>query len=46
MSLSHRGLVNPSTPTFNKTNLTETITNLIVVWKFNQKPLQESLIAP
>ena len=45
MSISRRGPVNPSTPTFGNNNLTETITNLIVAWKFNQKKLQESLFA-
>ena len=45
-SLSRRGPVNPSTPTFGNINLTETMTNLIVAWKFSQKQTQESLFAP
>ena len=45
-SLSRRGPVNPSTPTFANINLTETMTNLIVPWKFSQKRTQESLFAP
>ena len=44
-SLSCRGPVNPSTPTFGYINLTESITNLIAVWKFNQKRMQKSLFA-
>ena len=45
-SLSHCGSVNPSTPTFGKINLTETMIKLIVAWKFSQKRMQESLFAP
>ena len=44
-SLSRRGPVNPSTQTFGNINLTETMTNLIVAWKFNQKRLEEFLFA-
>ena len=36
-SFSRRDQVNPSTPTFGKINMTETITNVVVVWKFNKK---------
>ena len=36
-SLSRRGPVNPSILTFGNINLTETIKNLIVSWKFSQK---------
>ena len=46
MSLSRRGPVNQSTPTFGNINLTETATNLFVAWKFSQKWQQESLFAP
>ena len=42
-SLSRRGTVNPSTQTFGNINLTETMTNLIVAGKFNQKRLEEFL---
>ena len=45
-SFSRRGLVHPFTPTFGNINLTETMTNLIVFYKFNQKWLQESLFSP
>ena len=45
-SLSRHGSVNPSPSLFGYINFTEAITNLIVVWKFNQKWLQESLFAP
>ena len=45
-SRSHRGPVNPSTPTFGNMNLIETMTNLIVAWKFSQKRTQEALFAP
>ena len=45
-SLSRRGSVNLSTPTFGKINLTETMIKLIVAWKFSQKRMQESLFAP
>ena len=45
-SLSRHSPVNPSSSTFGNINLTEAMTNLIVVWKFNQKCLQESLFAP
>ena len=34
-SFSRRGPVNPSIPNFNNINLTKTITNLIIVGKFN-----------
>ena len=39
-SLSRRDPVNPSTPTFYKTHMTETMLNLLAAWKFNQKQLQ------
>ena len=45
-SLSPRGPVNASTPTFSNINLIETITNLSVALKLNQKRWQESLFAP
>ena len=35
---------NLSVPTFDNVNLTESITNLIVAWKFNQKRVQESIL--
>ena len=35
---------NLSIPTFDNVNLTESITNLIVAWKFNQKRVQESIL--
>ena len=44
--LSRRGSVNPSIPTFGKISLTETMIKLIVSWKFNPKPMQESLFSP
>ena len=44
-SLSNRSPVNPSTTTFGNINLTETMTNLIFAWKFNQKWPQEPLFA-
>ena len=37
--------VNLSTPTFGNMNLTKTVADLTVNWKFNQKWLQESLFA-
>ena len=46
MSLSRRGSVNPSTPTFDKINLTKTMIKLTVPWKFSQKKMQEYLFAP
>ena len=45
-SLSRRGSVNPSTPTFGKINLTKAMIKLTVPWKFSQKRMQESLFAP
>ena len=36
-SLSHPGAINPSTPTFDNMSLTETMTNLLAAWQFNQK---------
>ena len=39
-SLSRRDPANPSTPTFYKIHLTETMLNLLAAWKFNQKQLQ------
>ena len=45
-SLSRRGSVNPSTTTLSKRYLTETMIKLIVAWKFNPKPMQESLFSP
>ena len=45
MSLFPRGRVNLSTPTFGNMNLTKTVADLTVNWKFNQKWLQESLFA-
>ena len=45
-SLSRPVPVNPSIPTFRNIHLTETITNLIAAWKFNQNLLQESIFAP
>ena len=44
--LPHRGPVNPPTSTFGNINFTETMTNLIMAWKFNQKRLKGSLFAP
>ena len=38
--------LNPSSPTFGNINITETMTNSIVTWKFSQKRKQESLFAP
>ena len=46
MSISRRGPVNLSIQTFANISLIETITDLIVAWKFNQKRPQESLFAP
>ena len=40
MSISRRGPVNLSFPTFGNINLTKTITNLLVAWKYNQKLLK------
>ena len=37
MSISRVGLVNPSIPTFPNLNLTKTLTNLLVAWKFTEK---------
>ena len=37
ISLSRRGPLNPSSPTFYNINVTEAMLNLLVVWKFNQK---------
>ena len=45
-SLSRRGSVNPSTPTFGKISLTKTMIQLTVPWKCSQKQIQESLFAP
>ena len=45
MALFSRGRVNLSTPTFRNMNLTKTVADLTVNWKFNQKWLQESLFA-
>ena len=39
-SLSRRDPVNPPTPTFYKTHMTETMLNLLAACKFNQKQLQ------
>ena len=36
-SHSRPGPVNPSTPTFDNISLPETMTNLVVAWKLNQK---------
>ena len=41
--LSLRSPVNLLAPIFSSINPTETMTNLIIAWKFNQKWLQESL---
>ena len=45
-SLFRHGPVNPSSLTFRDINLTETITNLIVDWKSNQRRSQEFLFVP
>ena len=45
MSISRRDPLNPSTPIFGNISLIETMTNLVVAWKFNQKWLNESLFA-
>ena len=45
MALFSRGRVNLSTPTFGNMNLTKTVADLTVNWKFIQKWLQESLFA-
>ena len=45
MSLSRRGPVKQSNPTFYNINMTKTIRYLVVARKFNQKWLQESLFA-
>ena len=37
MPISRRGPVNLSTPTFDNISLTEAMTNLLVVWKFDQR---------
>ena len=39
MLIFRRGPLHPSTPTFDNIILTETMTNLIVAWKFNFKNL-------
>ena len=45
-TLSGRGPVNPSIPTFGNINLTETMTNLVAALKFSQKRTQRSLFVP
>ena len=37
MPISRRGPVNLSTPTFDNISLTEAMTNLLAVWKFDQR---------
>ena len=46
MSISCLGQVNSSTPTFGNINLRETMANLMVAWKFNQKWLQNLYLHP
>ena len=46
MLISRRGPVNLSIQTFANISLIETMTDLIVAWKYNQKRPQESLVAP
>ena len=45
-SLSRCDPVNPSTTTFGNINLTETMTNLIVAWKFNQNDWKKLYLHP
>ena len=40
MSISRRGLVNPSSPTFPNINLTQAMENLLVVWNITEELLQ------
>ena len=46
MSTATSWLGKSSTPTFGNISLTKTITDIIVVWKLNQKRLKKSLFYP